>query len=129
MLLFSDGDDQSSHASFEAAVARAESSDATIYVIGQGRAIRAYELRAVLKSSPAPAAARILCRGRRERLDRFFEEILEDLSNQYLISSPIPTRNATAVALDSSRGRQTASTKCAPERATGFRRTDEAAGR
>ena len=43
MLLFSDGDDQSSHATLEAAVARAEGSDATIYVIGQGRAIRAHD--------------------------------------------------------------------------------------
>ena len=49
MLLFSDGDDQSSHASLEAAVARAEASDATIYVIGQGRAIRAPELQTILR--------------------------------------------------------------------------------
>ena len=91
MLLFSDGDDQSSHATLEAAVARAEGSDATIYVIGQGRAIRAHELQTVLKKvrRRSAADARSLPRTL-SRLDKFFEEILEDLSNQYLISYSYP---------------------------------------
>ena len=65
MLLFSDGDDQSSHATLEAAIARAEGSDATIYVIGQGRAIRAHELQTVLKRfSTISGGQRVLHRGR-----------------------------------------------------------------
>ena len=46
--VFSAGDDQSSHASLDAAIARAEGSDATIYVIGQGRAIRSRDLQSLL---------------------------------------------------------------------------------
>ena len=48
IVLFSDGDDQSSHATLEAAIAHAEGSDATIYAIGQGRAVRTRELQTVL---------------------------------------------------------------------------------
>jgi VWFA-related protein len=90
MLLFSDGDDQSSHATFEAANARAEGSDATIYVIGQGRAIRTQELRTVLKKFATTSGGREFFTEDTQRLDRFFEEILEDLSNQYLISYSYP---------------------------------------
>jgi Ca-activated chloride channel homolog len=90
MLLFSDGDDQSSHATLEAAVARAEGSDATIYVIGQGRAIRAHELQTVLKRFATISGGQAFFTEDLTRLDRFFEEILEDLSNQYLISYAYP---------------------------------------
>jgi Ca-activated chloride channel homolog len=90
MLLFSDGDDQSSHATFEAAVSRAEGSDATIYVIGQGRAIRARELQTVLTKFASVSGGRAFFTEDVNRLDKFFEEILEDLSNQYLVSYSYP---------------------------------------
>jgi VWFA-related protein len=90
MLLFSDGDDQSSHATVEAAVARAEASDATIYTIGQGRAIRAHELQTVLKKFATISGGRAFFTEDTSRLDKFFEEILDDLSNQYLISYGYP---------------------------------------
>jgi VWFA-related protein len=90
MLLFSDGDDQSSHAPFEAAVARAEGSDATIYTIGQGRAIRTQELQSVLKRFASISGGRAFFTEDTSRLDKFFQEILDDLSNQYLISYSYP---------------------------------------
>jgi VWFA-related protein len=90
MLLFTDGDDQSSHAPLDAAIARAEESDATIYVIGQGRAIRAQELQSVLKRLARISGGREFFAEDVNRLDRFFEEILDDLSNQYLISYSYP---------------------------------------
>ena len=90
MLLFSDGDDQSSHATLQAAIARAEGSDATIYAIGQGRAIRAHDLQQVLRRFSAISGGRDFFAEDVRRLDKFFEEILEDLSNQYLISYNFP---------------------------------------
>jgi Ca-activated chloride channel homolog len=90
MLLFSDGDDQSSHASLDTAMARAEGSDATIYVIGQGRAIRARDLQSILTRFATISGGRAFFTEDVSRLDRFFEEILEDLSNQYLLSYPYP---------------------------------------
>ena len=90
MLLFSDGDDQSSHATLEAAVARAEGSDATIYVIGQGRAVRAHDLQEILKRFAKITGGRSFFTEDTTRLDKYFQEILEDLSNQYLISYSYP---------------------------------------
>ena len=90
MLLFSDGDDQSSHATLEAAIARAEGSDATIYVIGQGRAVRAHDLQEILKRFAKITCGRSFFTEDTSRLDKFFQEILEDLSNQYLISYSYP---------------------------------------
>ena len=90
MLLFSDGDDQSSHATLEAAIARAEGSDATIYVIGQGRAVRAHDLQEILKRFAKITGGRAFFTEDTSRLDKFFQEILEDLSNQYLISYSYP---------------------------------------
>jgi VWFA-related protein len=90
MLLFSDGDDQSSHASLDAAVARAEASDATMYVIGQGRAIRAPELQTILRRFATISGGQHFFTEDVTKLDRFFEEILQDLSNQYLLSYAFP---------------------------------------
>ena len=90
LLLFSDGDDQSSHATLEAAMAHAESSDATIYAIGQGRAVRTRDLQAVLHRFAEASGGRSFFTEDVERLDKFFEEILEDLSNQYMISYSYP---------------------------------------
>src|SRR4029079_1360905 len=49
LLVFSDGEDQSSHATMPSVVQRAEASDATIYIIGQGRALRAATLQQLMK--------------------------------------------------------------------------------
>ena len=90
LLVFSDGDDQSSHATLEAAIAHAEGSDATIYAIGQGRAVRTRELQSVLNRFATISGGRAFFTEDVSRLDKFFEEILEDLSNQYLISYSYP---------------------------------------
>ena len=90
LLVFSDGDDQSSHATLEAAIAHAEGSDATIYAIGQGRAVRTRELQTVLNRFATISGGRAFFTEDVSRLDKFFEEILEDLSNQYLISYSYP---------------------------------------
>jgi VWFA-related protein len=92
VLLFSDGDDQSSHATLEAAVARAEGSDATIYVIGQGRAIRTRDLQSILKRFADISGGRAFFTDDTSRLDQYFEEIIEDLRHQYLLSYPAPTQ-------------------------------------
>lgn len=90
LLVFSDGDDQSSHASFEAAVAHAEASDATIYAIGQGRAVKTQELQKVLNKFSSTTGGRAFFTENVEQLDRFFQEVLDDLSNQYLVSYSYP---------------------------------------
>jgi Ca-activated chloride channel family protein len=91
LLLFSDGDDQSSHATLEAAMAHAEGSDATIYAIGQGRAVRTRDLQMVLNRFAEASGGRAFFTEDVDKLDRFFEEILEDLSISY--SYPDPERD------------------------------------
>ena len=90
IVIFSDGDDQSSHASIEEAVAHAEASDATIYAIGQGRAVRASNLQELLRRFSTISGGRAFFTDDVVKLGTVFDEILEDLRNQYLLSYPAP---------------------------------------
>lgn len=86
IVLFTDGDDQSSHASLEAALARAEGSDATIYAIGQGRAVTSPALQKLLRRLATVSGGRSFFTDNQQELDNSFAEILEDLRNQYLLA-------------------------------------------
>jgi VWFA-related protein len=89
-VLFSDGDDQSSHAALEAAIRTTEGSDATIYAIGQGRAVDNPALQKLLRQIASVSGGRAFFSSELSRLDGVFTEILEDLRNQYLLSYPAP---------------------------------------
>ena len=91
IVLFSDGDDQSSIAPLDAAIARIEESDATIYAIGQGRATRNRELQSLMRKMAARSGGRAFFTERDDELDGIFLEILEDLRNQYLLAYPAPS--------------------------------------
>jgi Ca-activated chloride channel homolog len=86
IILFTDGDDQSSHASLNAATAKAEGSDATIYAIGQGRAVKSAELQKLLRRLATVSGGRSFFSEDLTALDRSFSEILEDLRSQYLLA-------------------------------------------
>ena len=90
IVLFSDGDDQSSHASLDAAIARTEGSDATIYAIGQGRAVENRDLQKLMKRMADVSGGRAFFTDDPARLDSVFTEILEDLRNQYFLVYPAP---------------------------------------
>jgi Ca-activated chloride channel family protein len=93
LVVFSDGDDVNSHATMEAAIKRAEASDATLYMVGQGRATRIDKLKKLLDRLAETSGGRAFHTEKDDELDSAFESIIEELSNQYLISYP-PT-NAT----------------------------------
>ena len=86
MVIFTDGDDKVSHATVEAVIRRAESSDATLYMIGQGQAAGNVDLQALLTRLAAISGGRAFFENAPERLAPIFDDILQDLSNQYLIS-------------------------------------------
>jgi VWFA-related protein len=90
IVLFTDGDDQSSYATLEAAIARTEGSDATIYAIGQGRAVKSPVLQDLLRRLASISGGRAFFTNDELKLDKVFEEILEDLRSQYVISYPAP---------------------------------------
>jgi VWFA-related protein len=90
IMLFSDGDDQSSHATLDTAMRAAEGSDATIYAVGQGRAVSTPALQLLMKKLATGSGGRAFFTEDPGRLDGIFTEILEDLRNQYLLSYPAP---------------------------------------
>ena len=91
IVLFSDGDDQSSLAPLSAAITRTEGSDATIYAIGQGRAVNNRHLQDLMRRIATVSGGRAFFTEEEEKLDTIFEEILEDLRNQYLLSYDAPS--------------------------------------
>ncbi len=85
LVVFTDGEDQSSRSTLEAAKSRVESTDATVYAVGLGRAMQARSLRTLLESLADVSGGRGLFRDDPEELEQAFGEIVRDLSNQYLI--------------------------------------------
>lgn len=90
LLVFSDGEDQSSHASMPSVVTRAEASDATIYMIGQGRALHTGALQQLMKRLATGSGGRAFFSGDEAKLEVIFQEIVEDLRHQYLLGYPAP---------------------------------------
>lgn len=90
IVLFSDGDDQSSRAPLDAAIARTEGSDATIYAIGQGRAVHSRDLQKLLQRLADLSGGRAFFTDDPAKLQTIFGQILEDIRNQYLLAYPTP---------------------------------------
>ena len=90
LVVFSDGEDQSSHASVDSVVQRAEASDATIYVIGQGRALKATALQKLMQRLAEGSGGRAFFTNQDTKLEAIFEDILADLRHQYVLTYPAP---------------------------------------
>jgi Ca-activated chloride channel family protein len=90
IVLFTDGDDQSSHAPIDTAIARVEGSDAMIYAVGQGRAVNAKDLQRLLQRLATTSGGRAFFSNTPSKLDEVFAEILEDLHHQYVMAYPAP---------------------------------------
>lgn len=96
VVVFSDGEDQSSHATREGANRRVEGSDATVYTIGQGRAADHAPLQRIMENIAAVSGGRAFFTQDLEKLEAAFKEIIDDLSHQYLISYAPPDAAAGA---------------------------------
>jgi VWFA-related protein len=90
VVVFTDGDDQSSHASMQAVIQRAEASDATIYMIGEGRAIESRNLQQLMKHVTSVSGGRAFFSDQPSKLEGIFGEILDDLRHQYLLAFAPP---------------------------------------
>jgi VWFA-related protein len=84
LLVFTDGEDLNSHIPLETAVARIESHDAVLYPIGQGRATEVKSLKVVLEELARKSGGRAFFEDI-GKLNQVFANILEELSNQYLL--------------------------------------------
>ena len=85
IVVFSDGEDQGSHASLVDVERRLQASDVTLYMIGQGRGVQVEALKTVMQRLVEPTGGRALFTDNIDQLHSAFSDLLEELSNQYLL--------------------------------------------
>jgi Ca-activated chloride channel family protein len=85
MIVFSDGEDQGSHSSITDVERRLQASDVTLYMIGQGRGVEIEALKTVMQRLVEPTGGRALFTDDIDQLHLRFSDLLEELSNQYLL--------------------------------------------
>ncbi len=88
VVVFTDGDDQSSQVPVEAVERAVEASDATLYLIGLGRATRLTSLKAILDRLAEISGGRAMHTDDLATLSVIFDQIIDELSNQYLLIYP-----------------------------------------
>jgi Ca-activated chloride channel homolog len=84
LVVFTDGEDLNSHIALEAAERRVEASDVVLYPVGQGRAPKVRDLKNILDRLAHKSGGRAFFTDL-DRLDSVFANIVEELSNQYLL--------------------------------------------
>ncbi len=85
LVVFSDGDDRTSHATIANVEAAMRSTDATLFMVALGRGAREAQLRSGIQRLITLSGGRGLFVERSDKLDEAFAEIVVELSNQYLI--------------------------------------------
>ena len=85
LIVFSDGEDQGSHATINDVERRLQSSDVTLYMIAQGRGVTMEPLKRIMERLAAPTGGRALFTESMDELHTAFEQLLDELSNQYLL--------------------------------------------
>jgi Ca-activated chloride channel family protein len=85
LVVFTDGDDRTSHATIESVEQAVRASDATLFMVGLDRGARNANLKSGIERLVDLSGGRALFVERSERLAEPFAEIIEELANQYLI--------------------------------------------
>jgi len=93
LVIFTDGEDQGSHARITDVERRLQASDVTLYMIALGRGLTLEPLKKVMERLVVPTGGRALITESADELQKAFDDLLDELSHQYLLSYP-PT-NAT----------------------------------
>ena len=101
LVVFSDGDDRTSHATIHAVEQAVRANDATLFMVALGRGVREAQLKSGIERLVDISGGRLLFVERSEQLDEPFADILQELSNQYMIGfeSKNPKRDGTWRAL------------------------------
>jgi VWFA-related protein len=86
LVVFSDGYDQSSRTSLDAATRAIEGGDAALYIIVLGQTAEAQRARKTVEQLALASGGRAFFRNKLEDLDDDFRRITEELFNQYLIT-------------------------------------------
>jgi Ca-activated chloride channel family protein len=85
LVVFTDGEDQGSHATITDVERRLQSSDVTLYMIAQGRGVTMESLKKVMERLSVPTGGRALFTDSIDELHTAFADLLDELSNQYLL--------------------------------------------
>jgi VWFA-related protein len=85
MVVFTDGEDQGSHAALADAERRLQSSGLTLYMVGQGRGVKMESLKKTMNQLAGTSGGRAIMTEKIDDLRSAFAEILEELSHQYLL--------------------------------------------
>jgi VWFA-related protein len=88
LVVFTDGEDQSSHSTLDGVIKGVEASDATLYVIGQGRGTSTESLKQVQERLARVSGGRAFHTTDMAELEAAFGEIVTELSSQYLLAYP-----------------------------------------
>lgn len=86
LVVFTDGDDVTSHGSADTARAALQGKDVVLYVAAQGRAAEDRELRDRLRALAEETGGAAFFASRMSALDEHFAEILREIGNQYLLT-------------------------------------------
>jgi Ca-activated chloride channel homolog len=97
LVVFTDGEDQGSHATISDVERRLQANDVTLYMIGQGRGVTLVTLKKIMERLAAPTGGRALFTDSVDELHGAFADLLDELSNQYLLgyASTNPKRDDT----------------------------------
>jgi len=93
MVVFTDGEDMGSHTSLSDVERRLEASGVTLYVIGQGRALKMDALKERMTRLAHSTGGRAVLTEKIDDLRGAFAELLDELSHQYLLGYT-PTNTA-----------------------------------
>ena len=85
LVVFSDGDDRTSHATIHAVEQAVRANDATLFMVALGRGVKEAQLKSGIEKLVDLSGGRQLFVERSDQLDGPFAEILEELSNQYIL--------------------------------------------
>jgi Ca-activated chloride channel homolog len=85
VVVFTDGEDQGSHVALNDVERRLQTSDVTLYMIGQGRGVSQEYLRKVMMQLTSPTGGRSFFTESIDELQNAFDELLDELSNQDLV--------------------------------------------
>jgi Ca-activated chloride channel family protein len=84
-VVFSDGDDRTSHATLRAVESAVRANDATLFMVALGRGVKEAQLKSGIERLVDLSGGRALFVERSDQLEEPFSEILDELSHQYVV--------------------------------------------
>jgi Ca-activated chloride channel family protein len=85
LVVFSDGDDRTSHSTIKTVEEAVRANDATLFMVALGRGVREAQLKSGIERLVNLSGGRLIFVERSDELQGPFAEILEELSHQYIV--------------------------------------------